>query len=646
MIENKKWNKEEAASIAVAETSREETWKSKSYMGSIFMGDFDIQMAFPFPEQAAEDKKIGDEICAKVDAWCKENLDGNLIDETETIPAHVWKGLADLNLFAIKIPQKYGGLGMSQTNYMRILSVVANYCGSTTATLSAHQSIGVPQPLKLAGTPEQKEKFLPRFAKGAISAFALTEPGVGSDPANMSTTAEKSEDGSHWIINGEKLWCTNGVVADIIIVMAKTGEKQVGIRTINKISAFVVETNTPGFEIIHRCRFMGLKAIENGLLRFTNVKVPADNLIGGEGKGLKVALATLNDGRLGIPAIAASTTEEMTKFCAKWAKSRSQWGKQVGKHEAGADKLARLSSGSYAMGALSAYCAALSDEGKQDIRMEAAAAKMFNSELSWDLADTALQLRGGRGYEMAASLAERGESPFPMERALRDARINRIVEGTTDVMHLFLAREALDGHMKHAKPLFSKSSMGTKINTLFKCMFIYAFWLPKLFFPSFLRPFSGFDSKLKPYLRAADRRSKRLARSFFLRMLLKGPGLADHQLTLARIVDIGTEISVMGLVAARIQGEINRGERKNISRGLYWLRSATLRIDKMFRELSRNSDALANSLAAEILAEAEELPAVNTDHLRAHTAREFGSELCTGQASHRNRNKTGPAAAK
>lgn len=639
MIENKNWNKQEADSIAVAESSREETWKSKSYMGSVFMGDFDVNMTFPFPNQKPEDKAIGDEICAKIDAWCADNVDGEEIDRTECIPAHVWKGLADMGLFGIKIPTKYGGLGLSQTNYMRILSTIAIHCGSTAATLSAHQSIGVPQPLKLVGTEEQKQKYLPRLAKGEISAFALTEPGVGSDPAKMKTTAILSEDKKHWILNGVKLWCTNGVVADLLIVMATSGTVKKHGREINQITAFIVEANSPGLEILHRCKFMGIKAIENGLLQFTNVKVPVENVVGGVGKGLKVALATLNDGRLGIPAIAAHATEDLTNFSARWGKSRNQWGKNVGQHEAGADKLAKIASGAYAMKALSDYCASLSDGKKQDLRMEAAAAKMFNTELGWDLIDLGLQFRGGRGYETATSLEKRGESPMPYERGMRDARINRIVEGTTDVMHLFLARESLDGHMKHAKPLFSRSTTGTKIKTLFKCAWIYAFWFPKLFMPSFLRPFSGFDSELKPWLRAADRRAKKLARAFFFRMLRFGPNLANRQLTLNRIVDIGTEISVMGLVASRAQTEINNGSRENLTRAVYWLQDASLRIDSLFKELSKNCDRQANKLAAELMEKAEVLPEVDISHLTPITHREFGSELTSGKITKRKDEK-------
>jgi alkylation response protein AidB-like acyl-CoA dehydrogenase len=443
-------------------------------MGSIFIGDFDIKMAYPFPEQDPEDKKIGDEFCAKLDQWCKETLDGDEIDRTETIPAHIWRGLKELNLFAIKIPKQYGGLGMSQTNYMRILGVVSLYCGSTCATLSAHQSIGVPQPLKLAGTKEQKEKWLPKFAEGWISAFGLTEPNAGSDPANMKTTATLSDDGKQYVLNGEKLWCTNGVVADIIVVMAVTGVKETRSgRKINQISAFLVETDIPGFDILHRCRFMGIKAIENGILRFTDCKIPVDNLIGKEGEGLKIALATLNDGRLSIPAISAEGMKEITRFSTAWGKTRAQWGKQIGQHEPGADKMSQIASASYAMSALSDYCASLSDKGDQDMRMEAAAAKMFNTELLWDSIDTAMQFRAGRGYETSTSLEERGEMPLPLERSMRDARINRIVEGTTDIMHLFLAREALDWHLQNAGTLFGRASFAEKAKTVLKCAGIF-----------------------------------------------------------------------------------------------------------------------------------------------------------------------------
>ena len=636
IIENKNRSDAEDASIAVAEASRELDWKSKSFMASIFMGDLDQGMTFPFPEQDEEDKAIGDEICARVRAWAEENLDGEAIDREQRIPASVFKGLNDLGLWGIKIPKKYGGLGLSQTNYMRILSVISRFCAATSGTLSAHQSIGVPQPLKLFGTEAQKQKYLPMLANGAVSAFGLTEPQVGSDPANMSTIATLSEDGSTWTLNGYKLWCTNGNFADLLVVMAKTGVDQRGSREVNRISAFIVETNDPGIEVLHRCNFQGIRGIENGILRFTDVKVPAENLLWGEGKGLRLALTTLNDGRLGIPAIAASGAMAMTDTATRWGKSRHQWGKFIGEHEAGADMIARIASTAYAMDTIDRYGAALSDRGDTDIRMEAAAAKLFNSERSWEVIDKALQFRAGRGYETATSLNARGEQGIPVERAMRDARINRIVEGTTQIMHLFLAREALDKHLRMAGALFNpKSTLGDKLSTVLKCGFFYSGWYTRLLFGGLLRSFGNFKGPLKSHMKWIDRRCRKLARALFHQMVLRGPKLEMRQLILARVVDIGTELAVMALVVSRAQTESNRGAGDAMNTALYFLDDSRRRVDSLFAAIGDNNDKAATALARELMDSAEAFPDARPFSELSPLPREYGSELTSGRKTDR-----------
>ena len=645
MIENKNRNAEEDRSIQVAEESRELDWKSKSFVASLFMGDLDVSMVAPFPEQGPADAAIGDEICARVDAWCQEHLDGDAIDRDQEIPASVFAGLNELGLWGIKIPKEYGGLGMSQTNYQRILGVVAKYCGSTVATLSAHQSIGVPQPLKLFGTPEQKKKYLPRFARGEISAFALTEPGVGSDPAQMSTFAELSADGTHWILNGEKLWCTNGVIADVIVVMARTPPIQKKGREVKQITAFIVETDWEGIEVVHRCRFLGLRAIENGLMRFKDVRVPVENVVGGPGRGLKIALTTLNDGRLGIPAVCAAGVKDVAAFSSRWAKTRAQWGKTIGKHEAGADKLAFLHGAAYAMETLAMYSSALSDRKDTDIRMEAAIAKMYNSELSWTAMDVALQLRAGRGYETAASLEARGEVPFPLERALRDARINRIVEGTTDIMHLFLAREALDGHLQIAGGLFKRGTLGDKLKTVAKCAGFYPFWYAKLWLGGLFKSYSGVDARLVPLLEGVEARSRRLARALFHRMATLGPKLEMRQLVLGRIVDIGAELAVMATVVGRVNNELGRGETTNLNLARYWIEARTMVVDEMFRALSTNADAAARALADQAMDAADALEAPPAPEL-SPLAHDRGRDLTSGRVSERQAEEPTATAAK
>lgn len=637
LIDNKNRSKDEDASVAVAELSRETDWKSKSFVASLYLGELDDQLCFPFPEQPAEDKAAADDLIARLDAWCAENIDGEEIDRSETIPAHVLRGMQEFNLFAIKIPKEYGGLGMSQTNYMRILSTVAKHCGSTAATLSAHQSIGVPQPLKLFGTPEQKKKYLPKFAEGWVSAFALTEPSVGSDPANMETVATLSEDGTHWILNGYKLWCTNGVIADVAVVMAKTGSVKKGGREINSISAFIVEMRWEGVEVMHRCQFMGIRAIENGIIKFTDVKVPVENLLWGEGKGLRLALTTLNDGRLGIPAISAASLRDAADFAARWGKTRYQWGKLVGEHEAGAEKLARVAGGAYAMETMAMFCAAMSDRGDVDIRMEAAAAKLYTTEMAWYLADTALQFRGGRGFETAASLKARGEIAVPIERGLRDARINRIVEGTSDIMHLFLAREALDPLMRMAGPLLSKrTSIQQKLAAAGKTLSWGLTWLPTTLFGGFVKDYPGFRGRWGEQMSWVDKKVRRLALTLLWNMVKLGPKLEMRQNTLARIVDLGAELGVMALVASRAQTAENRGDSSESETAWFYLQWGRQRVEQLFHELRHNTDADARKLAKALMAKAEVLPEpAPMSELKPLAKREFGSDLTTGKQKKR-----------
>ncbi|HXV18458.1 MAG TPA: acyl-CoA dehydrogenase family protein, partial [Candidatus Omnitrophota bacterium] len=240
-------NLEKAKSLEVAEEAREETWRYPSFVGDLFTGKVRWDLLFPFPEQDAKDREEGDAFIKKLEAFLKSSVDADAIDRNGLIPDSVMQGLAELGCFGLKIPKEYGGLGLSQVNYNRAIALVASHCGSTAVLLSAHQSIGVPQPLKLFGTPEQKKKYLPRFSKGAVSAFALTEPEVGSDPAKMSTTATPVDNGEAYLINGQKLWCTNGTIADILIVMAKTPPKIVNGKEKTQITAFIVEKNMPGF---------------------------------------------------------------------------------------------------------------------------------------------------------------------------------------------------------------------------------------------------------------------------------------------------------------------------------------------------------------------------------------------------------------
>jgi len=589
----------------VAEAAREAEWKHPSFAAEMFAGRFRPDLLLPFPVQSDEDRRIGDEFIARVGAFLRAKVDPDKIDEKGEIPAEVVRGLAELGLFGMKVPKEYGGLGFSQVNYNRVMQLIGSYCGSTAVWISAHQSIGVPQPLKLFGTEDQKKKYLPRFAKGEISAFALTEPGVGSDPANMETTATPTPDGSAFILNGDKLWCTNGVVADVMVVMARTPSVIVGSKERKQITAFIVEKNMPGFEVVHRCQFLGLRAIQNGLLRFKDVRVPKENIIWGLGQGLKLALITLNTGRLTVPAACTGMAKRCLEVVRKWSNERKQWGGPIGKHDAVAQKIAEIAAGAFAMDAMTWFTSGLADRGGADIRLEAAMAKLFTSETAWQIADQTLQIRGGRGYETGPSLKARGEEGIPVERMFRDARINRIIEGTSEIMHLFIAREALDWHLRAAGAILDpRTPLKAKLRAGLKAAGMYAKWYP-LQWVGFVHPLAHLElgRRLAPHFRFVDRTSRKLARSIFHLMVVHRAGLEKRQQVLARMVDIGVDLFAMACSSAYARSlEAAQGKGPSaVDLADGFCRQARRRIQANFRGLWRNSDRSNYKLARGVL---------------------------------------------
>lgn len=597
-IDEKNRSKEEVESLEVAEAAREEHWTQPSFVADLFMGKVQNKALFPYPFQEENDKKIGDAFCAKVEAFMKK-VDTEKIDREGKIPDDVMKGLAELGCFGMKIPKEYGGLGLSQVNYSRALSIISSFCASTAATLSAHQSIGVPQPLLLFGTEEQKKKYLPQFAKGAVSAFALTEPEVGSDPARLSTVATPIDNGNSYLLNGTKLWCTNGAIADIMVVMAQTPAVTVNGREKKQITAFIVEKSMPGFRVVHRCRFMGLNGVQNALLEFKDVKVPKENIIWGTGKGLKLALITLNAGRLSIPAGTIGGIRNCLAIAREWGNERKQWGAAIGRHEPGAHRIAEMSATLMAMEAITWLAAAWVDNETQDIRLEAAMSKLFCTMRSHYLIDETLQMRAGRGYETGWSLRARGEKPWPIEQWLRDSRINQIVEGTNDIMRLFISREALDKHLGIAGDLLNpKVPIGRKITTFFKATAFYAFWYPRQWLSFYPWPLYSGLGPLGCWMRYVKRTAHRLARSTFHQMVKHGPKLEKKQMQLGRLVDIATDLFAMAATIGRAHAQ-KEAHAKQIA--AVFCREARERIEANFRQLSCNSDKAHNQLAARVL---------------------------------------------
>jgi alkylation response protein AidB-like acyl-CoA dehydrogenase len=588
----------------VAEAARESEWSGPSFVRELFLGRFRLDLIHPHPvkDDPAEAARAAP-FFAKLRAFL-ERVDSDMIDRTGEIPESYVQELRDMGAFGIKIPTEYGGLGLSYASYTRAMAMVTSKDGSLTALLSASQSIGLPQPLKLFGTPEQKQRFFPRLAKGAISAFALTEVDAGSDPANLRTSATQSEDGKFWTLNGEKLWCTNGTRADLLVVMARTPDAIVNGKPRKQITAFIVEAKSPGVEIVHRSRFMGLKAIENGVLRFTNVRVPAENILWGEGKGLKLALITLNTGRLTLPASCAGGGKAMLQVARHWAKERVQWGQPIGKHEAIAQKIALMAANTFAMEAVAELTVALSERGHYDIRLEAAIAKMWNTETGWRIVDDTLQIRGGRGYETADSLRGRGEAPIGVERAMRDFRINLIFEGTSEVMRLFIAREAVDHHFKTAFALVDRdSSKQEKVSALGRVMKFYPLWYLARWFGKGDVPVAyGEFGALSKHLRWAERHTRHLGRMLFHAMARFGPKLERRQMVLFRGVDIGADLFAMTAACVRAQMLAQQGNKEAVELADLFCREARQRINTNFDRFYGKNDGAIYKVSQRVLA--------------------------------------------
>jgi alkylation response protein AidB-like acyl-CoA dehydrogenase len=582
----------------VAEAAREADWRQPSFGKELFLGRLRLDLIDPLPVPDPERAERAEAFLGRLRDFAS-TVDGARIEREARIPDEVLRGLADLKAFGMKIDEKYGGLGLTNLHYCKALTLIGSANPSIGALLSAHQSIGVPQPLKLFGNDEQKQHFLPRLAAGEVSAFLLTEPDVGSDPARLSTVATPVEGG--YRLDGVKLWATNGTLATLLVVMAQVPKSE-GHR--GGITAFVVEADSPGVTIERRNAFMGLRGLENSVTRFHDVFVPEANVIGREGLGLKIALTTLNTGRLSLPAMCVGAGKWCLAVARQWAAERVQWGLPVARHEAVAKKLAFIAATTYGLEAMLDLCCLLADDERNDIRIEAALVKLYGSEMAWLMADELIQIRGGRGYETGDSLAARGERAINAEQILRDLRINRIFEGSTEIMHLFIAREAVDAHLSVAGDIIDPdATLGRKARAGAKAGAFYARWLPTLTVGRGQNPGAfGEYGPLAAHLRYVERASRKLARETFYAMARWQGKLERKQGFLGRVVDIGAELFAMSATCVRARAEAG-GPDGAAGRELadVFCRQARLRAEALFDALWDNTDAVDVAAARRVV---------------------------------------------
>jgi alkylation response protein AidB-like acyl-CoA dehydrogenase len=589
----------EAEARRVAEESRESEWNRPSFMKELFLGSFRFDLIHPYPRRT-EWRPQFQAFYRALQEFLVAEVDAGRIDAEGDYPQHVVDGLAKLGAFGMKIPEQYGGLGFDQLEYAQVMELLGAHDGNLVALLSAHQSIGVPQPLALFGTEEQKREYLPRCARGEISAFALTENDVGSDPARLATTVQLTEDGSAYVMNGTKLWCTNGTLAKLYVVMARHADSP-------KISAFVVERDWEGVSVEMRCHFMGLRALANGVIRFDNVRVPVGNRIGDEGRGLKIALTTLNDGRLSIPNSAVGAAKVCLQTVREWAAERVQWGHPIGKHEAIAQKIAYIAGTTFAMESIVKLASHMSNNKKLDLRLESAACKEWNTDQGWKIIDETVQVRGGRGYENELSLRRRpSEKPIGIERMMRDFRINRIFEGSSEIMHLIMAREAVDKHLQVAGAIIDpKASVGKKLAALPKIALFYAWWYPTRWLGWSRWPRYASFGRFATHLRFVDRAARKLARESFHGMMVYRAKMERKQAFLFRLVDVVNELFAMSASVARAHELAKSGDPSAESAGELadaFCRQSRRRVRELFRALWGNDDAQRYELAQRVLA--------------------------------------------
>ncbi len=590
----------------------------QSFMVGLFAGKPDFSLLL-MPEESPEDKADWEAFRPRLETFLTTQVDPDEIERTAKIPDSVLKGLFALGAFSMKIPPQYGGLGFSYSNYGRALMLMASWSNALALTVAVPQSIGIAMPILMFGNEEQRRAYLPVVAREAVSAFALTEPITGSDAANIATEAILDSTRTTFVVNGEKLWCTNGPIARYVTLIARVPAKRTQLKgqTIwepvpngegadeHVHTAFILDMRTPGVHVRQRCQFEGCRGIENAHMTFTDVHIPTGNVIGEIGRGLKYALTILNVGRaVSIPAICLGMAKQAWQPTLDRANQRVTFQKPLGTRQTQRMRLGRMASHLFAMEALALTAWRIADQHTYDVRIEAALAKLFCSEKTIQVLKDAQIIFGGMGYETAHSKRVRGEPAFGIEQLVRDAEMYRIGEGATDILRPFVAREGLDMHLQRTRHLFDEQTAGLRqLTELLQLLKFYIPWYGSQWTGGRLPSGSEFQHpKVRSQLLFVERASRRLARTIFYAMLLHRQALRDDQGRQNRIEMIGEDLLVIAataLHAERQERTAGQPEVWDLAEEIF--REAKQGIEQNIKELIRNQDTMVAAVGEKAL---------------------------------------------
>jgi acyl-CoA dehydrogenase family protein 9 len=561
----------------------------QSIVGSFFFGDINESLAFPYPHYSDSQVEMAKEMCAAVDQFAKDNINGEKFDQEAHIPKEVIKGLAELGLCGLAVPEELGGLGLDYTLYSRVFAQIASYDGSTATMLGAHQSIGY-RALLNEGNPEQKKKWLPLLASGeVIAAFCLTEPGSGSDAYSIKTKATDNKDGTY-TISGQKLWITNGGMAGFYSVFCKT-DHEIDGKNVEKISCFIVEKSMPGISFGEKENKMGIRASETRAVYFDKVIVPKENILGELGKGFKIAMNVLNSGRLSLGAGCVGGMKTIMKMTTDHATNRKQFDRSIAEFGLVQEKLTKMAMLTYATESMVYMTTGNMIKGMNDYYMETAVCKVYGSEALWNVIDMGMQIAGGNGYM----------KEYPYERFMRDSRINLIFEGTNEILRCLLALSGVRGPSEHLKELGKISEVSSALSDPIKSLGVFSKFARKR-----LSNMMGSKHLTKAHAEFkydSDKFSSELGKFAICveNALIKyGKKIIDNELPQGRLADMCMELYVQLCVMSRTTSILNSSKATEEQKD-YVLKLSKLILRDSRKKFERNNRMMAKNLDKSII---------------------------------------------